>query len=469
MTTKVSFTNNGLKILFSGLRSIMCLRQEIDVPYDKIVGAKLHISGVNPVGFRCPGTNFPRVIAAGTYYTQFFSPQRDFWNVISPPNAIEIHLQNHYYSRLVFDIENPTSLVNKIMRHLNLPQHHEIIENSEFIPSYNVDIAGTFTFPTAQDTYPAIILIAGSGPTDKDWNTPILPGSNGSGKLLAQKIAENGYVTFRYDKRGVGQSKLKDESIHSTWTDNINDLKNVIDFVRNQPNVDKDAIFIMGHSEGGLHALKLLESDYKTHIKGLVLLASTARSLAEITLYQLSTQLKTLYPESDVQEQIQELRKAFNCISRKKKLPAAKEVSDNPSIQKLYEMFTAVRNIKTIEEILDFEPKQVLATIDQPTLILSGGKDMQVDPVLDSNALYMHALSKNKTNVKLILVPTADHVLKYESEDKEKLTPQIALNYNSEERKLDAEVVEQTLAWLHMQNALQLEESPDEAYRSKRS
>src|SRR5512144_3280073 len=50
--------------------------------------------------------------------------------------------------------------------------------------------------------FPAVIFVAGSGPTDRNWNTPLLPGTNGSGALLAQELSEQGFITLRYDKRG---------------------------------------------------------------------------------------------------------------------------------------------------------------------------------------------------------------------------------------------------------------------------
>lgn len=65
-------------------------------------------------------------------------------------------------------------------------------------------VYGTITKPNDNSVYPAILFIAGSGPTDRDWNSPLMPGTNGSGRLLAESLASKGFITLRYDKRVSG-------------------------------------------------------------------------------------------------------------------------------------------------------------------------------------------------------------------------------------------------------------------------
>jgi hypothetical protein len=64
-----------------------------------------------------------------------------------------------------------------------------------------IAINGTLTRPHGEGPFPAVVFVAGSGPTDRDWNTPAVPGTNGSAALLAQALTASGYVTLRYDKR----------------------------------------------------------------------------------------------------------------------------------------------------------------------------------------------------------------------------------------------------------------------------
>ena len=68
----------------------------------------------------------------------------------------------------------------------------------------DITVYGTITAPLDEEVHPAVILLAGSGPTDRDWCSPLLPGTNGSGKLLAEALASRGFLTLRYDKLGSG-------------------------------------------------------------------------------------------------------------------------------------------------------------------------------------------------------------------------------------------------------------------------
>jgi hypothetical protein len=66
------------------------------------------------------------------------------------------------------------------------------------------DIYGTVTAPVDAKSSPAVIMVAGSGPTDRNWCSPLLPGTNCSAKLLAEALAQRGYVTLCYDKIASG-------------------------------------------------------------------------------------------------------------------------------------------------------------------------------------------------------------------------------------------------------------------------
>src|ERR1700683_1847311 len=65
-------------------------------------------------------------------------------------------------------------------------------------------VYGTVLQPQGAGPSPGVVLVAGSGPTDRDWNSPLLPGANGSAKLIAEAFARAGIASLRYDKRPSG-------------------------------------------------------------------------------------------------------------------------------------------------------------------------------------------------------------------------------------------------------------------------
>jgi hypothetical protein len=68
----------------------------------------------------------------------------------------------------------------------------------------NIPVYGSLTRPDGEGPYPCVFFVAGSGPTDRDWCTPLLPGRNCSGRLLAEALIREGFITIRYDKRTAG-------------------------------------------------------------------------------------------------------------------------------------------------------------------------------------------------------------------------------------------------------------------------
>src|SRR5262245_9070429 len=71
-------------------------------------------------------------------------------------------------------------------------------------PLDSTTVYGTLVRPSGPGPFPAVVMVAGSGPTDRDWNSPLLPGTNGSARLLAEALAQAGIASLRYDKRASG-------------------------------------------------------------------------------------------------------------------------------------------------------------------------------------------------------------------------------------------------------------------------
>src|SRR5262249_16776648 len=146
----------------------------------------------------------------------------------------------------------------------------------------------TVVHPTAPGRYPALLLIAGSGPTDRDWNNPLIQTRNGSGKLLAEALAAHGMVVIRWDKAGTGASKpppLADFTL-DTYRD---EGMAALDLVAARRDVRTDAIFVAGHSEGGIHATRLAQTA-GARVDGVIFLSAAGRRMRDLIVEQLASQ-----------------------------------------------------------------------------------------------------------------------------------------------------------------------------------
>ena len=108
---------------------------------------------------------------------------------------------------------------------------------------------GTLTLPKAKKKLPIALIIAGSGPTDRNGNNNFA--TNNSLKMIAGVLAEKKIASIRFDKRGIAQSKeAAKEEIDMRFEDNIHDIEAWIELIKKDNRFGK--ITIIGHSEGSL-------------------------------------------------------------------------------------------------------------------------------------------------------------------------------------------------------------------------
>src|SRR5947208_1905366 len=134
---------------------------------------------------------------------------------------------------------------------------------------------------------PVVLLLSGSGPTDRNGNSPILPGKNNSLLMLAEGLASNGIASLRYDKRGVGESTgamvAEADLRFETYVD---DAVSWCEQLRNDKRFS--AVVIAGHSEGsliGMLAAKRCNAD------GFISISGAGRSAGDILRTQLAGKL----------------------------------------------------------------------------------------------------------------------------------------------------------------------------------
>ncbi len=121
-----------------------------------------------------------------------------------------------------------------------------------------ITMEGTVVRPDGTGPFPAVVLVAGSGPTDRDWCSPLLPGANGSGRLFAEALADAGFATIRYDKRASGPHVMENlPKLIGTMSmqSHLDELAAATAALAGLDFVDTDRIAGFGNSEGTLHVL----------------------------------------------------------------------------------------------------------------------------------------------------------------------------------------------------------------------
>src|ERR1700693_2281693 len=113
-------------------------------------------------------------------------------------------------------------------------------------------VYGTLVRPVGPGPFPAVVMVAGSGPTDRDWNSPLLPGSNGSARLLAEALAQAGIASLRYDKRAAGPHAR--ENMHvligkMSMQSHVDELAGAVRTLARQASIRDGRIFALANSE----------------------------------------------------------------------------------------------------------------------------------------------------------------------------------------------------------------------------
>ncbi len=126
--------------------------------------------------------------------------------------------------------------------------------------------------PRDNDGRPAVVFVAGSGPTDRDWCSPLLTGKNGSAKILAEALAEQGFLTIRYDKIASGphvRENVPKFSGKISMKTHVEELSGVIETILSENKMNSKKLFALTNSEGAIHAVNYQLQATKNQFKGL--------------------------------------------------------------------------------------------------------------------------------------------------------------------------------------------------------
>ena len=225
-------------------------------------------------------------------------------------------------------------------------------------------LVGTFLTPDKLEPFTVALLISGSGPIDRNSNFKRL--QIDVMRQVADHLEAAGIASFRYDKRGVGESDGDYRS--SGFLDNVADASAALETLRARPEIGQ--IFVVGHSEGALISTELAASG--ADVDGVVLLAGAAVSGQEVLRWQ-ARQVAVTMPRP-VKWLLRVLRQDIVRTQAKRLAQLEATTEDVERIQ-------LIRiNAKWFREFMDYDPSAALRRIEAPVLALTGSKDIQVDP-----------------------------------------------------------------------------------------
>ena len=263
------------------------------------------------------------------------------------------------------------------------------------MPATGFSLAGTIATPpetAGRMRYPAVVLVAGSGPIERDGAVAGIP----LFAQLAGALAEQGFTVVRYDKRGVGQSGGRTE--RATLQDYAEDVIAVVKWVAKRKDVDSRRIAVVGHGEGA--AVAMLAAQREKKIAALVLLSAMGTAGDALILEQQRAALEQLQlPESESRAKIELQQKILAAAVAQKGwegIPAeVRELVDTPWYR----------------SVLMFDPAKVMPKIKQRLLIVHGSLDRQV-PAHHADRLGALANAREKVlPTEIVHLPGANHLL----------------------------------------------------------
>ncbi len=247
-----------------------------------------------------------------------------------------------------------------------------------------------------------VILIAGSGPTDRDGNQQMM--QNNSLKMLAQDLAKKGLATFRYDKRIftlLKQQALQEDKLR--FDDFVEDAVSTISYFKSKNKYDH--VHILGHSQGALVGLLAAQ---QAEVSGYISLSGAGQGIDQTIINQIGLQMPGLKDEA---------AQAFATLKEKGSVkdfsPALTSI-----LRKSVQPFMA--------SWMQYDPATEIQKIDIPTLIINGTQDLQVD------LKEAQSLKDAAPAAQLSIIDDMNHVLKKVSGDQ----LENAKSYNEPSRPL---------------------------------
>jgi uncharacterized protein len=268
-------------------------------------------------------------------------------------------------------------------------QQNKYYETKLSLKSKDVILPGALCIPNNIKNPPVVLLLAGSGPNDKDESI----GPNKILKDLALGLASNGIASYRYDKRTLVSKNEK--SAIDINSEVIEDALNAIKMLKKMPDFKNSKIYVVGHSLGAMCAPQIAKKSKA--VSGIVLLAGNARPLEDLILEQYFYIFDDDGIDENEQKELDNLKKQIVIIKNSKLLKTAKAEDLPFNVAPIY-----------WESLNNYHQVEVAKKITQPILIIQGERDYQV--TMKDFEIWKQNLSSQPKN-QFKSYPTLNHLL----------------------------------------------------------
>lgn len=265
-----------------------------------------------------------------------------------------------------------------------------LVSDIEILHTPTGDIEGTLLCPYSSEKVPVVLIIAGSGPTDRDGNN--LRMTNNSLKFLAEGLKSQNIASLRYDKRGIGESEsagLKEADLR--FDHYVDDAKAWISKLKEDQRFSE--VIIAGHSEGSLIGMLACQ---EMNVDKFVSIAGAGYPAADILRKQLKTQSSAYLEQAEPILQQLEKGKTVDNV--------------DPTLNVIFRKSIQPYMISWFK----YSPQQEIAKLTIPVLIIQGTTDIQVS--IDN----AETLKKNNAHAQLELIDGMNHILKAAPADRAK-------------------------------------------------
>ena len=253
------------------------------------------------------------------------------------------------------------------------------------------------------------VMVAGSGPTDRDWSNPLIPFPSHGGRDFAAWLSAQGVGSLRYDKRFIG---TKDPKLDISLDAQVGDIKAALAAGRALPEAKGKKLLLVGHSEGALLSL-LAAGD----ADALLLIGLPPEPMGALIEAQVGRQLAAA-PESIRKANMDYLHGVLEAIRRRAPLPVAGD-GVYPALARLGQSLMAPESLDFVRGTLDLDPWKLAARCPVPVAVVYGEEDMQSFPPAKAPADVHGAFLR---------IPDANHLLKREPRPATELTAPLAVS-----------------------------------------